>query len=609
MAVHLPPSGWPRRRALTTGLTAAAALAATSACGTAPLPGAADTADARAKSRSWAKRTLRSMSLEDKIGQLFVVYVYGATADTTSSEDTSRNQKLHGVDNGAGLLAKHHLGGIIYFGWSGNLADPEQIATLSNGLQDAALDAGAGVPLLISTDQEQGVVVRVGPPATQFPGNMALGAARSRHYAQDAAAITGAELRAMGINQDFAPVADVNIDPRNPVIGVRSFSSDPDLVAKLTSAQVAGFQSGRDRIAAAAKHFPGHGDTGEDSHTDLPVIRHSRQEWEDLDAPPFRAAVKRGIEAIMTAHIQFPALDESGDPATLSQPILTGLLRDELGFDGIVISDSLSMAGVRKLYTDEEIPVKALQAGNDMLLMPPDLDLAVTAVQDAVSAGDLTEDRLDESVLRILELKHTLGTVDDPHVDPEKLDSVVGTKRHLATARRISEASTTVVKNDDRLLPLSTGLGAVLVTGPGSDTVSTLTESIADLGPAAVGHPLDNDPDAAAVAGAVAKAADADVTVVVTRQTAIYPGQAALVAALREAGPTVVISVREPYDLNQFPEVETYVATYSYAAPALHAAAKVLFGEVAPAGRLPVDIAKADDPDSPLFEYGHGLKY
>src|SRR6476646_1611225 len=332
------------------------------------------------------QQALSRMSLEEKVGQLFVQNVYVSDATTPDS----RNIPLYGVASPAEVVKKYHLGGVIYFAWTDSAKNPQQITGLSNGLQQAARESGAHIPLLIGTDQEQGVVTRIGPPATQFPGSMALGAGRSTDDARTAAAITGQELKAMGITTDYAPDADVNVSPLNPVIGTRSFSSHTDLVAQMVTAQVKGYQEDG-RISSTAKHFPGHGDTSTDSHTGLPVITHTREQWAELDEPPFRAAIAAGIDSIMTAHIVVPALDPAEDPATLSRPILTGILREELGYDGVVVTDSLGMEGVRTKYGDDRVPVLALKAGVDQLLNPPDLGVAWNAVLNAVRGGELTE--------------------------------------------------------------------------------------------------------------------------------------------------------------------------------------------------------------------------
>lgn len=380
----------------------------------------------------WAARTLATMTIEQKVGQLFVSLAYGSAADAKDR----RNRAAFGVDTAAELVSRYHLGGVVYFGWSAGLRTPRQITELSNGLQHAALHSGAGVPLIVCTDQENGTVTRIGPPATVLPGARELGVAGSAADARAAAQVTGRELRAMGINTDLAPVADVDVNPANPVIGPRSFSADPALAAKLTGAQVTGYQ---ESVAATAKHFPGHGDTNVDSHTDLPVISHDRRQWAELDAPPFQAAIAAGVDVIMTGHLVLPQLDPSGDPATLSEPIVTGLLRGELGFRGVVITDSLRMRGVRAKHPDDRIPVLALKAGVDLLLMPPDLDLAYRSVLAAVRSGELTEQRIDASVTRVLELKYRRGMVSQPLTDVSAVDTIVGSPTHREIAKRLSD--------------------------------------------------------------------------------------------------------------------------------------------------------------------------
>ena len=239
----------------------------------------------------------------------------------------------------------------------------------------------------------------------------------------------------MGLNTDYAPVADVNVNPANPVIGVRSFGSDPTTVAEHVVAGVRGLQSAG--VSAVAKHFPGHGDTGEDSHHALPVVTHSRQEWERIDAPPFRAAIAAGVDAIMTAHLAFPALEPSGDPCTLSRAVLTGLLRTELGFDGVIVTDSLRMTGVRTRYDDAEVPVRAIEAGADVLLDPPEPVHQIEAVLTAVRSGRLAVERIEESVRRILIMKWVRGVVGRPLADEDGVELLVGTDEHLRAAREI----------------------------------------------------------------------------------------------------------------------------------------------------------------------------
>ena len=589
-------------------LLALLALPATgpAAAGSGPAPGAG-TAGARALHARVMAR-IAGMTLEEKVGQLFVTYVYGAAAD----QPDPRNRETYGVDTPAEVVQKYHLGGVIYFPWSGNVNEPRQVADLSNGLQRAALD-GSGLPLLIATDQEGGTVARVGPPATQFPGNMALGAARSSKHARRAAAISGKELRTLGINQNYAPVADVNVNPQNPVIGARSFGEDPALAARLTRAQVTGYQQGH-QVAATAKHFPGHGDTNLDSHTALPVIHHTLAELEKIDLPPFQAAIRSGIEAIMTGHIVVPALDPSGRPATLSQPILTGLLRERLGFDGVVVTDSLGMAGVRQVSSDERVPVEALKAGADMLLMPPVPDLQYQAVLEAVRSGEVPEARIDRSLYRILRLKFRLGLDRDPFAYPERIDRVVGSPQHLAAAGAIADRAVTLLRNDGGVLPLAAGSGArTLVTGFSAGATSTLAAELAARGLATTPLATGTNPSGARIAQAAAAAHSSDLTVVLTSQAwnqELYPEQKDLVNALLATGtPVVAVAVREPYDVAWFGAAPACLATYGFNDASLKALARVLLGEVSPAGRLPVTIPAADDPDRVLFPYGSGLGY
>ncbi|MCO4694127.1 glycoside hydrolase family 3 protein [Streptomyces sp. RO-S4] len=557
------------------------------------------------------------MTLEEKVGQLFVMRVYGHSATDPDQADVDANLDEIGVRTAAELVAKYRVGGIIYFAWAHNTRDPHQIADLSNGIQKASLGLPRGLPVLISTDQEHGIVARVGEPATLLPGAMNVGAGGSRSDARNLGRIAGRELHALGIRQNYSPVADVNVNPANPVIGVRSFGSDPAAVAGLVAAEVKGYESAG--VAATAKHFPGHGDTVTDSHEALPWIHHTREEWEELDAPPFRAAVAAGIDSIMTAHIVVPALDPSEDPATLSRPILTGILREELGYDGVVVTDSLGMEGVRTKYGDDRVPVLALQAGVDQLLNPPSLDVAWNAVLQAVRDGELTESRLDESILRVLRLKARLGLFDDPYVSHAGVDRTVGTRSHLAAADRIAEHGTTLLVNEGGLLPLSRRrTPKVLVVGadPASPSGTTgpptgvLAQALTELGFTATALSTGTAPSAAAVARAVAAAEDADAVVVGTYNVTASSSQKTLVAQLLATGkPVVAVAIRNPYDVAHLPGVKAFLASYSWTDVEVRAAARAIAGKVRPRGKLPVPVQRADDPATALYPVGYGLTY
>jgi beta-N-acetylhexosaminidase len=607
-----PPQSTTRRQILAgAGAAGAAGIAAALAlpAGTAHAAAAADEKDTGRAARA----LLRRMSLKEKIGQLFVVEVYGRSADSAHA----KNEELYGVSTPAEVIAKYRPGGVIYFDarrGPDNLKEPRQIAGLSNGLQRAALRTGARVPLLVSIDQEGGsVVFRMLEPATQLPGNMALAAGRSRGDTRRSSEIIGTELAAMGINQNYAPVADVNINPDNPIIGVRSFGSDTALCAELVAESVRGYHRGQ--VASAAKHFPGHGDTDVDSHTGLPVIKHTREQLEKIDLPPFRAAVARGVDTIMTAHIVVPSLDSSGVPATMSKPIVTGLLREELGFRGLIVTDALDMGGATEDFPPDVAPVRALKAGCDQLVLAPKADTAHAAVLKAVESGDVSEDRLDASVLRILEHKLRNGLFPRPYVDEDRAARVVGSRRHTADAARITDRTVTLVRNVGGTLPLSGAGRTVLVTGWDTDRVGTLSRTVGERsGQAATALPTGPTPGTAQIEEAATAAGDHDVTVVLTNAAASPKdkgaAQADLVKALVKTGkPVVAVAVRNAYDIRRFPEVPAYLATFSYGKPSLASVVRALYGDIDPGGRLPVSIPALDEADGTLYAFGHGLGY
>ncbi|MGP3636273.1 glycoside hydrolase family 3 protein [Streptomyces sp. 24-1644] len=603
------------RRALLTAAAVSAAAAATGAVA----PGAAAEESVSAATHDRLRRLVSGMSLEEKVGQLFVMRVYGHSATDPDQADIDANLTEIGVRTAAELISTYHVGGIIYFAWAHNTRDPHQVAELSNGIQRAGLAGRTPLPLLISTDQEHGIVCRVGEPATLMPGAMALGAGGSLSDARLAGRIAGAELAAIGIRQNYAPDADVNVNPANPVIGVRSFGSDPQSVAGLVAAQVKGYQSAG--IAATAKHFPGHGDTNTDSHTGIPYIHHTREQWAELDAPPFRAAIAAGIDSIMTAHIVVPALDASEDPATLSHPILTGVLREELGYDGVVVTDALNMEGVRTKYGDDRVPVLALKAGVDQLLNPPDLSVAWNAVLAAVKSGEISEARIEESILRILRLKAKLGLFRDPFVSRRGVDTVVGIRPHLAAADRIAEHTTTLLANSGGLLPLSrlshrnllvVGADPASPSGTTGPPTGTLAAAFNELGYTATALSTGTAPTQAKIAEAVAAAQGKDAVVVGTYNVSMTSSQRTLVRSLAATGvPVIAVAIRNPYDIARLDGTgyAASLATYSWTDVELRAAVRVIAGVARPQGRLPVPVQRADDPTQVLHPVGYGLSY
>ena len=584
------------------------AFAVALAGGAVALPAAAHAAPAgRGNETARIDELLAGMSLDQKIGQLFVAVGYGSAADVPHDSNTSTT----GVDTIAEIVRTHHVGGLIYFTWSDNLQDIEQIATLSNDVQAAALDSG-GIPLIISADEERGVVYRLPAPATPLPGEMALGATGSRAHARKAGDIVGSELRAAGLHQAFAPVVDVNIEAQNPVIGVRSLGADPAAVARLGAAQIKGLQGAN--CSAAAKHFPGHGDTATDSHLGLPVIDHTREELDAIDLPPFLAAIDEGVDVIMTAHIVVPALDDSGRPATLSHPILTGLLREELGYEGVIVTDSLAMEGVRTLFGDDRVPVEAILAGADQMLMPPDLVVAMDGVREAVASGEITEERVEESVRRILAQKLRRGLFDGVQVDAATAASSIGTKRSVGSAQAIADDAVTLIADEAGALPLAAG-SKVLVTGVG--TAAKLNVAVAALrehGLEANSLVMLSDDGRTMTAGADAEAEAAargvDAVLVFTSSTG-FTTPASQVATIEKlaAGdvPVLHASLRNPYDVVHVGEVAASMAAYGNSDCNLRAVAGVVAGAVNLRGKLPVAIPMADGT-AEAFPLGHGLR-
>ncbi|GAB2493519.1 glycoside hydrolase family 3 protein [Nocardiopsis aegyptia] len=497
-----------------------------------------------------APELLAQMELDDKIGQLLVLTAQGTTAAENAAQ-----------------IETYRPGGLIYF--DANLTGAGQIAEMSVGVQDLAADQGQGVPLFVGVDQEQGMVARL-PVGTRFPDAMAVGASHDTAMAELLAGTTAAELSALGINLDYAPVADVNTDPNNPVIGIRSFGSDPDLVAEMAVAEAGAFAEGG--VVSVVKHFPGHGDTDVDSHTGLPVIDLPRDQWEQEHLPPFRAAVEADVDAIMTAHVLMPGLDssEDPDPATLSPSIIDGILREELGYDGVVTTDALNMEGVRQRHDDGEVAVRAVEAGVDQLLMPPDPAAAVAALRAAVEEGRITEERIDASVLRVLTLKEKRGILEAEPVDPAAAADALG---HEEAARTVADASVTMLRNEDGLLPLADT--PVRVEGAGADTIAAaLTEAGVTV--------------------------DATAPTLVVGTDGATQEQRALVESAQ--GPVIVVAQGGPYDLAAFPDVHAFLAVYSSVEVSRNAAARVIAGEVDPTGTLPVDI-----PD--VATAGDGLSF
>jgi beta-glucosidase-like glycosyl hydrolase len=399
----------------------------------------------------WLDETFKKMTPDDKVGQL-VVSSFNSTylaSDTDAYDDLLRKVKelrlggfhvFGGAEAIPSVLLNNTYGAVV-------LGQPLAAASLINRLQTASL-----LPLLNTADFEAGAGFRIFG-ATAFPRQMAVAAAGDEQLAYEMARITAIESRAVGIHVNFSPIADVNNNPRNPVINTRSFGELPDLVGRLASAYVRGYRDGG--VLATLKHFPGHGDTEVDSHIGLPVITHPRERLDAIELPPFRAALDAGADAVMTAHIQLPALDPAEfAPATLSRPIVSGLLRDELRFNGLIYTDSMGMDAVSRRLSPGDAAVRAIQAGNDVVLHSPDDAAAVAAIRLAVERGEIPMAQLDASVRRVLLAKARLGLHKVRTVPLDDVPKLVGGRQHAAVAQEISKRSITLLKDDRNQLPL-----------------------------------------------------------------------------------------------------------------------------------------------------------
>jgi len=564
----------------------------------------------------WAQRIFAHMTLQEKVGQLFEINGYGESVDRPSPAMAALNQQYYGVSTIKQLIQKYHPGGIIYFNWTNNLQSPQQIVALSNGIQHVS-----PVPMLISTDQEEGEVLRIGPPAAVFPGNMALGATRSESLAGQAARITGLELRAMGINVDNSPVVDVNVNPLNEADGIRSFGDRPPFVSAFVAQAVKGYQANQSTVgvAATSKHFPGLGATTINSDNGKSISLQTLAEVRKTNFPSFRAAMKAGLDIVMAGHIVFPNIKPPRGISSLSPFFVGKLLRQELGYDGVVVTDALD-AGALAGLTPQRIALSALRAGDDLLLEigqsgvdsgKADLVTAYPAVLHAVQTGRISRRRLELSVKRILRLKWRLGLAQHKLTNPMRVSAVVGTPAHLAVATKASNRSITLLRNSAGILPLAANGGKkVLVTGFGQTTTATLGQDLTARGLTAQVIDTGFAPTPAQVATAVGAAHASDLVLLSTFNAWSSPAQLQLVNAVLLSGtPVVVAAVGTPYDVAYFPSASTFITSLDYQPVSLHALVRAMFGEINPTGKLPVTITDPPPSKTVLYPLGYGIGY
>jgi beta-glucosidase-like glycosyl hydrolase/CubicO group peptidase (beta-lactamase class C family) len=539
---------------------------------------------------AWVESTLRKMTVDEKIGQLLFTTYHGSF---TAMDSAAYQQVLHDVSD-------LHVGGFIVITHGSPLgivkSQAYPTAVLNNQLQ-----AKSKLPLLVGADFERGTAMRL-DEGTSFPTNMALAAGGEPKDAYTMGKITALEARAVGVHWIYAPVADVNNNPGNPIINTRSFGEDPERVAQFVSAFVRGVEENGG--LATAKHFPGHGDTAADSHIDLPVITANRERLEHLELVPFRAAMAAHVGSVMTGHLSIPALEpDSNTPATLSSNILTGLLRKQLGFEGLVVTDAMDMGGITVRYAPGEGAVRAIAAGADCVLMPPVPDAAFESLQSAVKSGRISKARLDSSVRRILQAKARLGLYSNRLVDVNAINHKFGSFAWQKEAQDISDRGVTLLRDTPHRLPLdATKSSRALLLAfyadpepyPGEDlerelrskfdSVTTLRADTRFVSAGILKLPPTNSYDVAILAMFV-RVSDRKGNVDVPAE------QAALAEQIYKTGkPVITVGLGSPYLIERFPQAETWLAAFGISDVAQISVARALFGEIPVRGKLPVTV-------------------
>lgn len=557
------------------------------------------------KAWNYADKQLKKMSADEKLGQLIHVGINARFANQDS--EFFKDLKRHVVEN--------KIGGIIFFG-----APIYETTHLANRMQEAA-----EIPLLLSLDAETGIGMRFFD-AINFPWAMAVAATGNPDYARRVGVITGREAKAIGIYHVYSPVLDVNNNAENPVINVRSFGEDPAEVAKYGIAFIEGLQS--ERVLATAKHFPGHGDTNVDSHRGLPIIDHSRERLEKTELMPFRKAVEAGVGSIMIAHIGLPQIDSEeikplkeymgGDaeagaeivnlratvPATLSAKVQTDLLRKDMGFDGLIVSDAMSMSGLTIYFTQEEAGVRAFLAGTDILEKPADVDAMLRGLREAVKSGRISEQRLNESIRRQLAWKYELGLTKQKITPLDRIDRIVSNGESQALADEIAEKAITLVRSETGALPLKRDAKiAVLGISNGFDgaaTMGTLVSTLRQNGVQFAPAYLQENSTAEQIAAARKVVSEADVVIVglygrvrsgAKNSVGIPENGAAILRELLASNKQVIgISFGNPYVLGSFPEMKTYIVAYGDMPSLQRASARAILGIQDITGKLPITL-------------------
>ncbi len=539
----------------------------------------------------WVETTLKSLTLREKIGQMIIVPFNAEFANFDSDKFANIRRQIE----------QNKVGGFTLFRGEAN-----SVAALTNEAQKLSK-----LPLFFSADYERGLrmQLRTGTPFTTNMGVAATGDA-SATFRQGK--IICEEMRAIGANWLFAPVADINNNPDNPVINIRSFGADPNKVGEFVAALSRGAKAGN--CLSTLKHFPGHGDTATDSHIGLSVISADRAHLDAVELVPFKMGIEAGVDSIMTAHLAVPKVTGDDLPATLNPKINNDILRKDLNFKGIITTDSMEMGAITKNFPNGESAVMAIKAGADVVLFPPDVEKAIAAIEAAIKNGDITEERINDSVRRLLAAKYRLGLVQNRLVDLAKVNQIVEKPENVLEANRTAEKSITLLRNDDNIFPMTkekAGKTLFVVIAADDDAVEGAAfipeiqrrvpqAKIVRLDPRSTSEEYEKvltqakNADSVILAPFVKRAALKGTVALPENQTAFVKKMLAL------EKPVAVVAFGSPYLIRQFPEVKNYVVTYAIEEVAQTAATRAMFGEVPFQGKLPVNIPN-------LFEIGAGI--
>ncbi len=544
------------------------------------------------ESNQWTENKLKSMTLREKIAQMIVINSDGFALDKNSAE-------FKRLSN---LIINEKVGGVIFF--KGNSV---QQAELTNSLQSLS-----ETPLLISADYERGTKMRL-DDGSLFPSNMALGATRNPKLAYLMGLQIAKECRCIGVHQNYAPVVDINNNSLNPIINVRSYGEDPELVSSMSEKFIKGLQEGN--VIATAKHFPGHGDTDIDSHNDLPVLNFSKERLDNLELIPFKNAIKNNVMSVMIAHLSLPALDaEANVPASLSKNIVEGLLINELKFNGLIVTDALNMAGVVKHFSVQEVALRCVNAGIDLILMPQGETAAIDAIENAVNNGSVSEERINFSARKILNAKSWLKLDENKLTDISKVSSIVNSDEAKKISQQIADESITLVKNNNNIIPFTKAdeMSCLIVSmNNGNDKANSdfFLSKFSEENKFKSTSFFDLTGDVNNSNEILNEAYSYDIVIIPvyakvkikTGTVGLPQSQLELINSLIANGKKVaVVSFGNPYLIQAFPEADSYICAYADAETSINSVISSFYGTIKCKGKLPVSISNE-------FKYGDGI--